>query len=206
MGAVAPALVTDGLDGEIRRLQMEPAIRGLAEEGRPFSGVLYLGGMRLDSGGVSTVEYNARPGDPEAQVVWEGIESDYVELLQAMTEGRLDEAELTEDGLVRACLVLASPGYPEAPRTGLRVTGLRRAAEVSGASLRSYAIRLEDEVPYTDGGRVVSVVGAGTDLPEALESATEAAEYVGFEGAEPQFRRDIGWRDLQRLENAADRL
>ncbi|MFH1364919.1 MAG: phosphoribosylamine--glycine ligase, partial [Candidatus Aenigmatarchaeota archaeon] len=101
MGAISPAMVTRGIEGDIEEQMIRRAIEGMSVEGRPFKGVLYLGGMKKSDGSSSVVEYNARFGDPETQVVLPGLKTDYVDAVSAVIEGRLDGLKIEEDGKTR---------------------------------------------------------------------------------------------------------
>lgn len=199
MGAVAPALVTEGLEQRIEREQIVPAIEGLAGEERRFEGMLYLGAILTPSGQIINIEYNARWGDPEAQVIVPGIQSDYIELIRAATERGLSHYRLKQDDLTRVCVVGATKGYPGAYETGYEITGLQRASEVEGVDIFGSAVAVRDGRFYNDGGRLFSVVGAGKDVIEAREKAYEAMSYIAVAGDNLHYRTDIGQRDVNRL-------
>ncbi|HEY3175458.1 MAG TPA: phosphoribosylamine--glycine ligase [Candidatus Polarisedimenticolia bacterium] len=206
MGALSPS--TD-LDPDMERRIMErviqPAIAGMAEEGSPYRGVLYAG-LMLTERGPMVLEYNARFGDPEAQVLMPRLESDLVPLLVAASDagGRMRDIA----GRIRwrpewaACVVLASAGYPGSPETGRMIRGLEMAAKVPQTEVFHAGTRRERDGSLRDrivtaGGRVLAVTSLGRDLGEALNRAYAGVECLSFEGM--QFRRDIGGAALSRL-------
>ena len=208
MGAVARALVTEHRERDIQDEIMQPLVDGMTRQGRRLEGVVYLGGMALPGGGEVPVEVNVRPGDPEFQVLGPGIESDYVELIKRGAEGGFGDYELIEDEEARVCVVGTSPGYPDMARTGLEITGISRAMQVSGVEIFSAAIKIEDGKFYSDGGRFINVVGKGRDAAGAQIAAYEAMSYLGLktgngDPVEIVKRKDIAHRDVARLREAA---
>jgi phosphoribosylamine--glycine ligase len=205
MGAVAPVPLVDGaLADEIVTSILAPTIEGLREAGTPYIGCLYLG-LMLEADGPRVVEYNVRLGDPEAQVVLPLLGPGLAELFLSAATGALPRGgalpKSPPGAEAAACVVLAAPGYPEAPVLGQPIRGLERFAdgrEAGGAPIQIFhagtARRGEDLV--TAGGRVLGVTGLGRDLPQALARAYQAAEAIVFEGK--QMRRDIGQRCLAR--------
>ncbi len=198
MGAYAPApAVTDALLARIDREIVAPTLRGMAEEGHPYRGILYCG-LMLTGDGPKVVEYNCRLGDPEAQVVLPLIETDLVHVFSALAEGTLDAVELEHRPGGAACVVLASNGYPTSYETGFPIEGTEAAEAVGGVTVFHAGTRREDGVLVTGGGRVLGVTALGDGFPQALEAAYEAAEAIQFEGK--MYRRDIGQKGLARLE------
>lgn len=193
MGAYAPAGVLGSAEAErVMETIVRPTLRGMAVEGRPYRGVLYVG-LMVTPDGPRVVEFNCRFGDPEAQAVLPLIRSDLAELFLAAAKGSLGGLSVELHAGNTVCVVLASGGYPGDYRTGLPITGLNRAADVPGVTVfHAGTARRGDEV-VTAGGRVLNVVGSGPDFASARERAYTAVEQIGFEGA--YYRRDIAWRE-----------
>jgi phosphoribosylamine--glycine ligase len=178
----------------IMRHIAEPTIRGMAEEGTPFVGVLYCG-LMMTPRGPEVLEYNARFGDPETQAILPRLESDLVDALEACIEGRLDQTLLRWSPGASACVVASSAGYPAGYKTGFPITGLTNAAMVPSVQVfHSGTARVGSQL-ITSGGRVLCVASQGESLREALARAYQALAEVQFEGI--YFRRDIGYRALK---------
>src|ERR1700739_383447 len=172
----------------------EPTVRGMAEEGMPFVGVLYCG-LMMTARGPEILEYNARFGDPETQAILVRLESDLVDALEACIDGRLAEAEMRWSGGASACVVTSSSGYPGSYKTGLPISGLSNAAKVPGVEVfHSGTTRLANQL-VTSGGRVLGVTAVGDSLEEALTHAYEALSQIHFDGM--YYRHDIGHRALK---------
>jgi phosphoribosylamine--glycine ligase len=178
----------------ILRHMAEPTVRGMAEEGTPFTGVLYCG-LMMTARGPQVLEFNVRFGDPEAQAILLRLESDLVEALEACIDGRLHEAELRWTPGASACVVASSSGYPGSYKTGFPITGLTAAAEVPGVHIFHSGTSLMGSKLVTGGGRVLGAAAAGDSLEEALALAYRALAEIGFEGI--YYRRDIGHRALR---------
>ncbi|HSW09887.1 MAG TPA: phosphoribosylamine--glycine ligase [Bacillota bacterium] len=191
MGAFSPSpAYTAEMAGQVQTVVFDPVVRAMdQEEGASFRGVLYAG-LMLTRDGPKVLEFNVRLGDPEAQVILPRLEGDFLDLLEAAIDGRLDQVNLTIRPGACVSVVLASPGYPgDCPR-GLSITGVDRAAALpgvmvfQGGTARDPAGRL-----VTAGGRVLAVTALGDTLAEASALAYEAAAHIAFPGM--QFRRDI---------------
>jgi phosphoribosylamine--glycine ligase/phosphoribosylaminoimidazole synthetase len=196
MGAYAPApacspdLATTIFDDVHRR-----AVAGMAAEGRPFQGVLYAG-MMLTAEGPRVLEFNCRLGDPEAQALLPLLATDLVDVAEACAGGTLTgEAVRWHPGAALA-VVIAAPGYPDAPEQGVPVHGLARAAALDDVVVFHAGTADSDAGPVTSGGRVVTVTGLGGDVAAARQRAYEGVSQVHVGRA--QVRRDIGWRALAR--------
>ncbi|HRF47843.1 MAG TPA: phosphoribosylamine--glycine ligase [Anaerolineales bacterium] len=194
MGAYAPApIATPELIADVTRSVLQTTIDGLRAEDRPFVGVLYAG-LMLTPDGPRVLEFNARFGDPETQVILPLLESDLVEVLLACAEGRLGDIDVNWSQGAAACVVMASEGYPGPYPKDLPIAGLDQAttdAFVFHAGTRELA-----EQVVTAGGRVLAVSGWGVDIRSALDRAYAAVGSITFAGM--HFRRDIGWRALVR--------
>lgn len=192
MGAVAPFPMDEALLKQVEERILRPLLRGLEAEGVVYRGVIYAG-LMLTREGPKVLEFNARFGDPEAQAVLPLLESDLVELALRVVEGRLEGARLSWKPMAAAAIVLASPGYPEAPRKGIP---LRIPEPPEGVLVFHAGTRLGPQGLETAGGRVLNVVGLGKDLEEALGRAYAFIPQIGFPSA--IYRKDIGKKVLRR--------
>jgi len=193
MGGYSPSVLVDApLERTLMDRIVLPTVRGLAAEGRPYRGVLYVG-LMLSPEGPQVLEYNARFGDPEAELIVVRLESDLVEVIEATLAGRLDEAPLRFHAGGAVCVVLAAAGYPGTPRTGDTIEGLEPASGQAGqgddvvvfhAATKAREGRIE-----TAGGRVLTVTARAADLAEARRRAYSAVAGIRFPGM--QHRRDI---------------
>jgi len=189
MGAYAPAdLDAETFDHIVNHLML-PAVRVMAANNQPFCGALYAGVM-LTEHGPRILEFNARFGDPETQVIMPLLEGDLLAALLACAEGRLQPDMLRWSAGSTACVVLASAGYPAAPRSGDVISGIESAVEEPGALLFHAGTDWADGALVTAGGRVLCITGLGNTRRAALARAYEVVENISFDGM--QFRRDIG--------------
>lgn len=188
-------LVDAGMKEWILRHIAEPTIKGMADEGAPFKGVLYIG-LMMTPRGPQVLEFNARFGDPETQAILVRLESDLVEALEACIDGRLAETKLEWTAGASACVVASSAGYPGSYGTGFPISGLSAAAEVQGVQVfHSGSTQFGGQL-RTAGGRVLGVTAVAPSLKEALERAYQAMAEIHFEGM--YYRRDIGHRALEK--------
>ena len=195
MGAYAPAPFLD--EGTFRRIRMEimePTIRAMAHEDRPYRGVLYAG-LILTSDGPKVLEYNCRFGDPETQVILPLAASDLVEAIMACREGGLANLQWRNHAGAAAGVVIASGGYPERYTTGQRIYGLEGPMEKDVVIFHS-GTKLADSHPVTAGGRVLTVTAWAPDLEAAIARAYRTVGKLAFDGA--YYRRDIGARGLRK--------
>lgn len=199
MGSYSPVAGVDAaLVQRIVREIHQPVIDELARRGTPFHGVLYAG-LMLTAAGPKVIEFNARFGDPETQAVLPRLRSDLLEhLLRAVEPGGLDGIALEWDDGWAVTLVLASAGYPEAPRTGDPITGLEAAA-ATGVEITHAGTRAVDGAIVTAGGRVLNVTALGPDAAAARSAAYAAAEHIAFAGK--QQRSDIALRAVERSQH-----
>jgi phosphoribosylamine--glycine ligase len=172
----------------------KPTVRGMAEEGMPFVGVLYCG-LMMTPRGPEVLEFNARFGDPETQAIVLRLESDLVDAVEACIDGKLSEMELRWSPGAAACVVASSAGYPGSYKTGMPLSGLTNAAMIPGVQVfHSGTARLGNQL-VTSGGRVLCTAAAGDSLGEALSRAYQALAEIQFEGI--YFRHDIGHRAVK---------
>lgn len=193
MGAYAPApVVTEAVEKRVLERIVHPAIRGMAAEGTPYQGVLYLGLMIDPQGEPRVVEFNVRFGDPETQPLLMQMQSDLLPLLDASARGGLDRLPPPTASGAAVCVVLASGGYPRGFRKGFPITGLDAAARDPNVVVFHAGTKKQDGVFVTAGGRVLGVTARGDDVAEAQRRAYAAVDALRFEGA--QLRRDIASR------------
>jgi phosphoribosylamine--glycine ligase len=192
MGAYSPTpVVTDALLRQIERDILVPAVDGLVREGIEYKGVLYAG-LMLTPSGPRVLEFNCRFGDPETQPLMMRLQSDLVEVMLAVAEGRLDQVTLKWDPRPALCVVAASKGYPGKYPTGLSISGIDKADSIPDVKVFQAGTRADGKRILTDGGRVLGVTALGTTIAEAQRRAYQAMVHIHFDGM--QYRRDIGWR------------
>lgn len=166
-----------------------PTMHAMNQEGRPFRGVIYFG-LMLTPDGPKVIEYNARFGDPETQVILPRLNNDLLELFLAIIEERLDEITLSWRPDSAVCVVMASGGYPNAYSKGLPIEGLQAAAQVPEVTVFHAGTRRQGEALLTNGGRVLGVTALGKDMEQARKRAYEGVSRIRFEGS--FCRTDIG--------------
>jgi len=189
MGAFCPSpKYTPELADICMETIFRPTVEAMAKEGRPFKGVLYFG-LMLTPEGPKVIEYNARFGDPETQAVLSLLETDLLEIFQAVVEERLADIPIRWSSDAACCVVLASGGYPGAYETGKRITGLEQAVS-DDVTVYHAGTRIEDGTYVTAGGRVLGVTAKAPTMEEAVAKAYAAVEPIHFEGM--HYRRDIG--------------
>ena len=194
MGAFAPSpLVTPDIEGRIRREIIDPVLDGLAREGHPYRGFLYVG-LMLTADGPRVIEFNVRLGDPEAQVVLPMVRDQLAPLLEAAGRGALETTSCDQSRDPHVGVVLASGGYPGVYETGARIVGLDDASALEGVLVFHAGTGVRDDAVVTTGGRVLTVVGHGVDFAEAIERAYAAEGRITF--ARKQVRTDIGRKAL----------
>ena len=189
MGAYSPApVVTPDVHARAMREVIMPTINGMARDGIPYTGFLYAGLMIKPDGSLKVLEFNCRMGDPETQPIMMRLKGNFVTLLEAAIDGRLDKVEAEWDRRVALGVVLAAAGYPESPRKGDVITGLPARAD---GDAHVFHAGTSDA-----GGRVLCVTALGDTVKLAQNRAYEVAEQIRFDGM--QYRRDIGHRAIRR--------
>jgi phosphoribosylamine---glycine ligase len=199
MGAYSPApVVTPTVHARIMREVISPAIEGMAAEGTPYRGFLYAGVMIDASGAPRVLEFNCRLGDPETQPIMARLRSDLIVLVEHALEGTLGEIEAEWDRRAALTVVLAAPGYPEAPRRGDAIEGLDRVTPDTHRDVTVFhAGTVADGGQIrVNGGRVLGVTALGDSLRQAQRAAYAAVSAIAFKGM--QYRTDIGYRALNR--------
>ncbi|CAK8718245.1 Multifunctional fusion protein [Candidatus Electrothrix aarhusensis] len=197
MGAYSPAPILDeGMSMRVMNEVMLPTVRGMAEEGRPFKGMLYAG-MMIDGDRINVLEFNCRFGDPECQPLLMRLQTDLVEILDKAIDGKLNEVELEIDSRPAVCVVMASEGYPGNYITGKPITGLVNAAKLRDVMIFHAGTAIENRRTVTSGGRVFGVTAMDASVNKAIERAYKAVDKIRWKGC--YYRRDIGHRAVSHL-------
>lgn len=188
MGAISPVpFLTDDFREKIETQIVKPTIEGLKKDNLPYKGFVFIGLIKVGNE-PKVIEYNVRMGDPETEVVIPRIKNDFLAILQAVDEGRLDEIDLEIDPSVAATVVTVSGGYPEAYEKGKRITGL---ADQGDKMIFHAGTKHEGDDIITAGGRVLAVTSFGKDHKEAVEASYKIISKINFEGI--NYRKDIGF-------------
>lgn len=194
MGAYSPApVVTPEIHAKAMREVIRPTVAGMEKDGIPYTGFLYAGLMISPDGGIKTLEFNCRMGDPETQPILLRLKSDLVTLVEHAIDGTLNQIEAEWDRRVALGVVMASANYPENPRTGDVITGLPE--NLNDAQVFHAGTKLVDGKVLTNGGRVLCVTALGETVKYAQSQAYQIAAEIQFEGA--QYRTDIGYRAVK---------
>jgi phosphoribosylamine---glycine ligase len=190
MGAYSSdELLPDALREIVRSAIVEPTLGGLAADGLPYQGFLYVG-LMLTKSGPKVLEYNCRLGDPEAQAILARMDFDLAEILSDAAAGRLDPSKLRWKSGASACVVLTSGGYPGKFESGKKIEGLTSLQQITGVKVVHAGTKLVGDTLVTSGGRVLGVTATGKTLEAALATAYQAAAKIHFEGM--HYRKDIG--------------
>ncbi len=191
MGTFSPSpFYTPQIDAFCREKIYQPTVDAMRAEGREFKGIIFFG-LMLTAEGPKVLEYNARFGDPETQVVLPRMKNDLADLFEACIDGTLDQVELEFEDNAAVCVVLASEGYPEHYEKGYPISGLERFKDSDGYFVFHAGTKLNDQgQAVTNGGRVLGVTATGRDLKEARANAYKATEWVEF--GNKYMRNDIG--------------
>lgn len=190
MGTFSPSRIyTDDIAEVCMEKIFKPTVDALKKEGREFKGIIYFGLMITDDG-PKVIEYNARFGDPETQVILPRLKTDLLEIFEACVDGKLDKIDVEWKDNAAACVILASGGYPESYKKGFVIEGLEKCDERDDIYVYHAGTALKDGKFVTNGGRVLGVTGTGKNLDEAIKIAYEGVGLVHFENM--HFRKDIG--------------
>ena len=191
MGNFSPSpFYTDEVDAFCKKYIYQATVDAMAAEGRPFTGVIFFG-LMLTEDGPKVLEYNARFGDPEAQVVLPRMKNDIIDVFEACIDGTLDQIDLQFEDNACVCVVLASDGYPLAYEKGFEITGMENFKDKDGYYLFHAGSKFDENGKIvTNGGRVLGVTATGKTLKEARANAYEATEWVNFDNK--YMRHDIG--------------
>jgi len=195
MGAFASSpLVDDALAARITREIVDPVIGGMAAEGHAYAGFLYVG-LMLTPDGPKVIEFNARLGDPETQVILPLIDEPLLPLLSGAAQGRLREGTVRLSADRAACVVLASRGYPDSSESGREISGIAAAERVPGVSVYHAGTAMRDGRLVTAGGRVLTIAARAGSFAEAIARAYAGVGQIAFDGM--QYRRDIGRKVME---------
>jgi phosphoribosylamine--glycine ligase len=195
MGAFAPSPLLDaGVESRVMREIVEPTVAGMAAEGHPFRGFLYVG-LMLTADGPRVIEFNVRLGDPEAQVILPLVDEPLAPILAAAANGSLDRSSVRIGRDKLTGVVLASRGYPASSSSGQVIEGIDAAEAIQGVTVYHAGTSMRDGKVVTSGGRVLTVVGRGGDFSESIARAYAGVMQISFDGM--QFRHDIGRKALR---------
>lgn len=190
MGTFSPSpFYTKEIDAYCQKHIYQPTVDAMAAEGRPFTGIIFFG-LMLTEEGPKVLEYNARFGDPEAQVVLPRMKNDIIEVMEACIDGKLDTIDLQFEDNAAVCVVLASEGYPVAYEKGIPITGFENFEGKDGYYCFHAGTKMENGQFVTNGGRVLGITAKGKDLKEARANAYKATEWISF--VNKYMRHDIG--------------
>lgn len=190
MGTFSPSpFYTEEVDEFCKKYVYQATVDAMAAEGREFKGIIFFG-LMLTSKGPRVLEYNARFGDPEAQVVLPRMKNDIIEVMEACIDGTLDKVDLQFEDNAAVCVILASDGYPVKYDKGFEIKGLENFDGKEGYYCFHAGTKLENGKIVTNGGRVLGITAKGTDLKEARANAYAATEWIDFENK--YMRHDIG--------------
>lgn len=196
MGAYAPApVVTEEIKKEFETEIMEPTLKALQSEGLDFKGIIYFG-LMIKDGKAKVLEYNVRFGDPEAQVVLPLLETDLIEIMEAVIEGSLDQIDIKWKNQKALCVVMASGGYPVEYEKGKEINGIKTAESTEDIIVFQAGTKLKDDKLLTAGGRVLAVTALGDSFQEVIDKAYAGVEKINFEDF--HIRNDIGHKALKK--------
>ena len=195
MGAYSPPLImTSELNKRVMREIIRPTVRGMAQRGAPYRGVLFAG-LMIDEEGPKLIEYNVRFGDPEAEVILTRLTDDLLPLLEACAKGNLRREPPAFSTEAALAVVMAAKGYPGEPVRGAQIGGLDEAESVTGVSVYQAGTRQVGDKIVSDGGRVLAITARGSSVVEAKDRAYAAVDRIDW--SEGFCRRDIGWRAIR---------
>jgi len=205
MGCSSPPMaITPKIEAQIKSI-FAKTVKGLVSAGRPYRGILYLGGMITDKGlpagrQVYVIEFNARWGDPEAQVIVPALQNDFYELANQVLDGKIKKIKIKKDKLYRVVVTAASKGYPGdySKVIGKKIIGLEKILRLKKVKVFGAGVKRSNNQYLVGGGRLFYVVGEGKNVAQARKIAYNAFSLVNVEGDNLHFRTDIGYRDLER--------
>lgn len=194
MGVYTPApVLTDSLLERVMREIMMPTVKGMESEGRPYKGVLYAG-LMMTKNGPKVLEFNARFGDPETQPLMMRMDTDIIEVMEAVVDERLSGINISWSDRGSVCVVMAADGYPGDYRKGDEIEGLEEVAGMDNVMVFHAGTTFKNGKIVTNGGRVLGVSASGSDIKEAIKNAYQAVSMIKWSGA--YYRKDIGRRGI----------
>lgn len=196
-----PLVITKTIEKQITEI-FTKTITGLAKEGRPYFGTLYLGGMIVNDK-VFVIEFNSRWGDPESEVILPGIKNDYYALSLAALDEKIKKTKIKTDGKTRVLVTACANGYPFnlTPVKGKQIFGISEVIKIKGINVYSSGVKEQNGKYVVSGGRMFHIIGEGKNILEAREKAYAAMAKISVEGNNLHYRTDIGWRDAERMRN-----
>lgn len=200
VGSVAPArVITSRMLKDIEKKIIKPTLYGMIKEGKPYTGILYIGGI-VTKKGIKIIEFNARWGDPEAEVILPGIQTDYLQIVQSVLNKRLKKLSIKFDNKIRVSVAGCAKGYPTDYSTtkGKEIFGLLEASKLPGISVFGSGIIKKRNRLFVNGGRIFHLVATGETITQARVRAYGAMAMIQVEGNNLHYRTDIGWRDVER--------
>lgn len=203
MGCVARAgIITNKIIHETEKNIIKPFMKSMQAEGKPYSGILYVGGMLTESG-IKLVEFNARWGDPEAEVILPSITKDYITIVEAVIAKKLKDVKIATDKKVRVSIAGCAFGYPNnySNVMGKEIFGINEVSKLKNVKIFGGGIIRKDKRFFVNGGRIFHIVAKGKNIIEARRRAYRAISFIHIEENNLHYRTDIGWRDTARFYN-----
>ncbi len=195
MGTFSPSkFYTNEMAEECMKTIFQPTVDAMLKENRPFVGIIYFG-LMYTKNGMKVIEYNARFGDPETQVILPRLKTDLLDIMLACTNGTLDNMNIEWYDNAAVCVILASGGYPVSYTKGYEITGLEKISEKKNMIVFHAGTEKKEGKIVTSGGRVLGITGIGNNIDEAIKTAYEGVEIVNFN--QKHFRTDIGKKDYK---------
>ena len=195
MGAYAPApIITSTVSEQVMKKILQPTVNAMVSEGYPYCGCLYLG-LIMTNDGPKVIEFNARFGDPETQVVLPLLDSDLITIMESCIDGTLADVEIKWKDAAAVCIVMSSGGYPAKYNNGDAISGIENAQQ-QGAYVFHAGTAARDGQFVTNGGRVLGVTAIANDIKQAVDKAYQAVEKIKFNGM--HFRKDIAYRAMKK--------
>lgn len=201
MGCTTPAkIINSKLLNKIELEILRPFMKGMQKENRPYTGILYLGGM-LTKKGIRIVEFNARWGDPEAQVILPGIKTDYIKIINAVKKQRLNKLKIISDNKTRISIAGCSRGYPNdySEIKNKEIFGINSILKNKNIIIYGAGIKRKNNKFFVNGGRIFHLVASGKDVIEARKNAYCLMSSIYIQNNGLHYRTDIGWRDVERI-------
>lgn len=202
MGCVAQSqVVNSSIIRIIKNKILNPFMKGMQNENRPYSGILYLGGILNSKNEIKIIEFNARWGDPEAEVILPSLKTDYLNIVKAVLQNRINKTKINFDNKIRVSVAGCSFGYPNDYLSvkGKKIFGLESAMKLPGIKIYGAGIKRKGSGFFAIGGRIFHLVAEGKDIQQARKKAYEAISLIYIEGNNLHYRTDIGWRDVERM-------
>lgn len=201
VGCVAPTnVVTPKVLALVEKTIIKPLLKGLKKEQRPYSGILYVGGI-LTKKGPKIIEFNSRWGDPEAEVILPSIKTDYLAIVTAVKQKRLSKQKILFDKKVRVGVAACAQGYPTdySATKGKEIFGIQKIEKLTDISIYGSGIKRIGNRFFANGGRLFYIIAEGKNIIDARQKAYDAMSLLHIEGNSLHYRTDIGWRDVERM-------